>query len=116
MPDEKCGGYGWGRLQELREASTPPSTLPFALLSPQVHSAHVWSVALTSDGRRVVSGDADGRVCLWDLGTGERRRKMEVRGGGGRSGMRGGWEGRTGMVGEARSPWEVCLWDRRPTP
>ncbi|MBN2449284.1 MAG: hypothetical protein JXR77_02780, partial [Lentisphaeria bacterium] len=34
------------------------------------HSDEVWSVSVSPDGRRAVSGSRDGTLRLWDLGTG----------------------------------------------
>jgi WD40 repeat protein len=41
------------------------------------HSAGVWGVAVTSDGKRVVSAASDNTLKLWDLGTGLALRTLE---------------------------------------
>jgi WD40 repeat protein/Flp pilus assembly protein TadD len=35
------------------------------------HTGRVWSVAISADGTRIVSGSADGTLRLWDSGTGQ---------------------------------------------
>ena len=34
------------------------------------HSFHMWSVAVSSDGKRIVSGGHDALVKVWDAATG----------------------------------------------
>ncbi|WP_261891276.1 TIR domain-containing protein [Acaryochloris marina] len=41
------------------------------------HTANVWSVALTADGRRALSGSADKTVKFWDLDSGQCLQTLE---------------------------------------
>ncbi|MGD2217618.1 MAG: hypothetical protein PVJ64_12760, partial [Gemmatimonadales bacterium] len=45
-------------------------------------TAEVGAVAVTPDGRRAISGSADGTLALWDLERGERLRTLEGHAGG----------------------------------
>jgi WD40 repeat protein len=53
----------------------PVSNTQLLTISPvrtlQGHSDDVTAVALTSDGRRVVSGSRDKTLCVWDLESGQ---------------------------------------------
>jgi WD40 repeat protein len=40
------------------------------------HTAQVWTVALSFDGRRAVSGSFDGTLRLWDAATGQEQRRI----------------------------------------
>ncbi|MFJ5556865.1 hypothetical protein ACIQCD_05380 [Streptomyces sp. NPDC093250] len=42
------------------------------------HEAPVVSVAMSADGRVVVSGDEGGRILLWDTADGDRRRRWDL--------------------------------------
>ncbi len=42
------------------------------------HRAWVTAMAITPDGRRAVSGDTDGLVCVWDLQRGQRERTISL--------------------------------------
>jgi WD40 repeat protein len=57
----------------LRSSSTRPSfnPLPQALLTLKGHTLSVYSVSITPDGQRGISGSFDGTCILWDLNTGE---------------------------------------------
>jgi WD40 repeat protein len=57
------------------------------------HTGQVWSVAFSPDGRSLVSGGWDGRVVLWDVEAGTRRREWLLPGEhiGGVSFARDGW-------------------------
>jgi WD40 repeat protein len=43
----------------------------------QGHTSWIWSVSITADGGRAVSGSADNTVRLWDLNTGACLRVLE---------------------------------------
>ena len=63
-------GAGIGRNGTPTYVVTCP-TLESTLTGDQGHSADVMSVALSADGRRVVSGSDDKTIKAWDLATGQ---------------------------------------------
>ncbi|MEO0446536.1 MAG: hypothetical protein AAF191_10730 [Verrucomicrobiota bacterium] len=48
-------------------------------MNPKGHGGLVLSVAVSPDGRRIVSGSRDGTIKLWDAQSGERLRTLEKR-------------------------------------
>jgi WD40 repeat protein/serine/threonine protein kinase len=41
------------------------------------HTHHIWGVALSDDGSKLITGSEDARVCLWDTKTGEKIREFK---------------------------------------
>jgi WD40 repeat protein len=60
-----------------KSSTTSPDSRP-RLLVQLGHSSPVFSVAISPDGRYVVSGDTDGNAWLWEIETGKQLRKFEV--------------------------------------
>ena len=56
-----------------------PTGAPFPLPPPQAHTARVWSVAFSPDGRQLATGSVDDTARVWDLSTGETTTVLKVR-------------------------------------
>jgi len=59
------------------------------------HADEVLSVAISPDGKRIVSGSVDGLVRIWDAATGAEVNSVV--------GVRGGWRGDVGVLRRFRS-------------
>jgi WD40 repeat protein len=73
-----CGWRGAPWLRPLNGNLHPPGTaLLRTLLS---HGGPVWAVAVSADGRRVISGDMEGSLRMWDVGSGREMRTLKNQG------------------------------------
>jgi WD40 repeat protein len=94
----------------------PPARAPGPLLG---HTGPVWSVAISPDGKRIVSGSQDGTARVWDAATGQEVVRFNghtlcvyavaVSPDGSRVLSGSGWPG-DGTPSSAKQ-WRLCLWD-----
>ncbi len=64
-----------------RDAASQEKTYPVEIVPKIQHSAPVWSVAYSPDGRTIISGSASGDIKLWDAATGMLLRTLQGHGG-----------------------------------
>jgi hypothetical protein len=76
-----------------------PSNLPRLLHTLEGHWGEVSGVAVSGDGRVVVSGGSDGVVCVWDGGSGQLRHRLEGHKWGGVTGVAVSGDGRVVVSG-----------------
>jgi hypothetical protein len=98
-----------------------PSGPPLAAAANRSFAGHtntVWSVAITPDGQRIVSGSADNSARVWDIASGNEMLRFEGHPGCVYS-VAISPEGRQVLSGSgdmdsrnfAEGSWSVCLWD-----
>lgn len=74
LPDDRhlvvCGKNGAVHLYEVTTAKLVPKFVG--------HEGDVWSLSLSADGRRLLTGDLSASVCVWDVISGKRLRRFDA--------------------------------------